>query len=116
MRLPDQKALLSHPHMGFSWEGMVTEDILRGLNARGVSHDAYYYRTGAGAEVDLVLEGTFGLLPIEIKHGQTVTAYELRSLSEFVKERKCSLGLVINNDERPRLYSENLLGVPFPCL
>ena len=84
MRLPDQKALLSHPQMGFSWEGMVTEEIIRGLNARGISHDAYFYRTGAGGEVDLVLEGAFGLLPIEIKHGQTVTAYELRSLSEFV--------------------------------
>jgi len=31
---------------------------------------AYYYdRTKHGAEVDLILEGSFGVLPIEIKFG-----------------------------------------------
>jgi predicted AAA+ superfamily ATPase len=57
--------------MGRSWEGMVIEEIIRGLNCLGTGFD-YYYRTGGGAEVDLILEGDFGLIPVEIKYAQTV--------------------------------------------
>jgi hypothetical protein len=67
----------------------------------------------AGGEVDLVLEGDFGLIPIEIKHNQTVRSHELQALGNFIADFKCPFGLVINNDERPRFYTERILGVPF---
>ena len=107
--------LLAHPVMGRSWEGMVIEEILRGLNALGTSYDYYHYRTGGGAEVDLILDGEFGLLPIEIKYGQKVSLRELRGIRDFIKEHKCQYGIVINNDERVSLYDEKLLGIPFAC-
>jgi predicted AAA+ superfamily ATPase len=116
LRLPDVESLLGHPQVGRSWEGMVTEEILRQLTCQGTGFDYYYYRTAAGAEVDLVLEGDFGLIAVEIKHAQAVSGHELRPLREFVKEYKCRLGLVINNDQTPRLYDENVVGLPFACL
>ncbi len=116
LHLPDTDSLLAHPAMGCSWEGMVIENILRGLNARGTDCDFYYYRTGAGAEVDLVLEGEFGLLPIEIKYGSAIPMRELKGIRDFIRERGCRLGIVINNDDRVRLYEENLVGVPFGAL
>jgi hypothetical protein len=116
LRLPDVQALLGHPQVGRSWEGMATEEILRQLTCQGASFDYYFYRTAAGAEVDLVLEGDFGLIAVEIKHTQAVDGRDLRSLREFVKEHKCRLGLVINNDQRPRLYDEDIVGLPFACL
>ena len=45
--------------MGASWEGMVVEEILRQLGALGAGHEYSYYRTGAGAEVDLSLPFTW---------------------------------------------------------
>ncbi len=116
LRLPDRSALLTHPQIGRSWEGMVIEEIIRQLGCGGVGFEAYYYRTSAGAEVDLVLEGAFGLLPIEIKHTQTVDPRGLRSLRRFVQERGCALGVVVNNDRAPRLYAPDIVGVPFACL
>ena len=117
LRLQSINDVLAHPVMGHSWEGMVIEEIVRGLNSLGLSYDYYHYRTGGGAEVDLVLEGEFGLLPIEIKYGQNVALRELRSIKDFVREHKCRYGLVINNDERVRLYDTNLVGIPFAaCL
>jgi predicted AAA+ superfamily ATPase len=116
LRLPDLDALLSHPAMGRSWESLVIEEIMRGLNGRGIACEASHYRTVAGGEIDLVLEGDFGLLPIEIKHTQTVRIRELQALGNFIAEFKCPFGLVINNDEQPRFYSERILGVPFACL
>ena len=116
LRIPDLDTLLGHSAMGRSWESMVIEELLRGLNGRGISFEASYYRTAAGGEIDLVLEGDFGLLPIEIKHSQTVRVKELQALENFIVDFKCKFGLVINNDERPRFYSERILGIPFSCL
>ncbi|WPD24421.1 MAG: DUF4143 domain-containing protein [Candidatus Electrothrix scaldis] len=107
--------LQAHPMMGHSWEAAVTEEILRGLDALGISYDYSYYRTGAGAEVDLILEGDFGVVPIEIKYSQKVLLRELRGIRDFIKEHDCPYGLVINNDEQVRQYEENLLGIPFAC-
>ena len=116
LRIPDIDALITHPAMGKTWESMVTEEILRGLNSLGVGYDHYYYRTSGGAEVDLVLEADFGLIPIEIKYTQSVSKKHLKGLKDFVKERGCPYGLVINNDERTRWYDEDLVGIPFACL
>jgi hypothetical protein len=113
LHLTQQKDILAHPSLGQSWEAMVIENLLRELSALGVSHEYFYYRTSGGAEVDLVLEGDFGLVPIEIKYGQKVTPQGLRSLGDFVKERSCPYGMVINNDERIRQYDNTIIGIPF---
>ena len=102
--------------MGRSWESVVIEEILRGLSCRGISHDYSYYRTHAGAEVDLVLEGAFGLMPIEIKYTQSVDTRSLRALTEFVEENGCPFGIVINNDESVRKLTDKIIGVPFLAL
>jgi uncharacterized protein len=49
----DQEELLGHPVVGASWEGMLIENILDALPA---TTRATFYRTSAGAEIDLVIE------------------------------------------------------------
>jgi len=44
LRIGSLDALLSHPQMGNSWESVVVEELLRQLNARGISYDYFYYR------------------------------------------------------------------------
>lgn len=57
--------ILGHPIAGASWEGMVIENLLAVAPART---DATFYRTSAGAEVDLVLTFATGLRwAVEIK-------------------------------------------------
>lgn len=72
--------IVAHPQAGAPWEGMVVEEICRQLDQRGVSYDAFHYRAGGGAEVDLVLEGAFGL--------------------------------VLSNEEQPRLIDDGVVGLP----
>jgi uncharacterized protein len=55
--LRDMNELLGHPVAGASWEGMAVETILATM-PHGTQ--AYFYRTSAGAEVDLVLQFTSG--------------------------------------------------------
>jgi predicted AAA+ superfamily ATPase len=116
LHLQGRDDLMAHPRMGASWESMVIETLLRGFAAAGVDCQAFHYRTGGGAEIDLVLEGEFGVLPVEIKHTQHVEPRSLRALRDFVTERGCRYGLVINNDEQPRLLDENLIGIPLAAL
>jgi uncharacterized protein len=116
LRIPDGEALLSHPQMGASWEGMVVEEIIRRLHGLGIGHQYAYYRTGGGAEVDLVLEGSFGRIAVEIKHTSTLGVRDLRGLRDFVVAHKARLGVVVNNDVAPRLYEDRIVGVPFTYL
>ncbi len=51
--ISDLDDLLSHPVLGKSWEGFVIENILSILPG---SVGTYFYRTAAGAEIDLVLK------------------------------------------------------------
>ncbi len=63
--LEDRDALLGHPVAGASWEGFVIENILRVVGHRA---QASFYRTVAGAEMDLVLEWSGGeVWAIEIR-------------------------------------------------
>ena len=116
LHLQNIDMLLTHPQMGASWESMVIENILRELNSLGVHYDYYHYRTGAGAEIDLILEGEFGLLPIEIKYNQRINQRSLRALKDFIEEHNCDYGIVINNNEQARQYDDNIIGIPFACL
>lgn len=59
--------LLSNPVLGKSWEGFAVENILSVLPSRA---ETYFYRTAAGAEVDLVIKmPSSEICAIEIKHG-----------------------------------------------
>ena len=65
--LDDRDAVLGHPVAGGSWEGFVLENLLAVAPERV---KAWFYRTAAGAEVDLVLEMPSGSRwAIEIKRG-----------------------------------------------
>ena len=56
--------LLGHPVNGSSWEGFVIENL---LSVTPPDVDAYFYRTSAGAEIDLILARGSTLWAIEIK-------------------------------------------------
>lgn len=67
----DFNSLSGHPVVGASWEGFVIENLLCDLPFRT---QASFYRTSAGAEVDLVLEfpGKSEIWVIEIKRALSV--------------------------------------------
>lgn len=65
--IPSFNELSGHPIVGTSWEGFVIENI---LSVSPPQTQASFYRTSAGAEIDLVLEiPGAGCWAIEIKRG-----------------------------------------------
>lgn len=65
--IADYNQLSGHPVFGTSWEGFVIENL---LNVAPDRTAASFYRTSAGAEIDLVLQLPGGeIWAIEIKSG-----------------------------------------------
>ena len=68
--IEDPDALAGHPVVGLSWEGFAIENILAVASSFA---QPSFYRTSAGAEIDLVLDGPKGLTAIEIKRSLAPT-------------------------------------------
>lgn len=65
--IENYEALLSSPVLGKSWEGFVIENIHSVLPHRA---ETYFYRTAAGAEIDLVIKlPSSEIWAIEVKYG-----------------------------------------------
>lgn len=65
--IPDHFGLSGHPVVGASWEGFVIENLIAAAPDLAI---ASFYRTSAGAEIDLVLEiPGHGLWAFDIKRG-----------------------------------------------
>ncbi|MES2204217.1 MAG: ATP-binding protein [Pseudomonadota bacterium] len=113
LRIHDLDDLYQHPQVGNLFEAFVIDEIIKGLNAQGiVNYQANYYRTRNDAEVDLVLEGFFGVVPIEIKYGTTVRMNQLVSMKNFIKEHNLPLGVVINQADRFEWITDNIIQIP----
>jgi predicted AAA+ superfamily ATPase len=62
------RQLQGHPAAGASWEGFVIEQVVATLPA---GWPIGFYRTAAGAELDLVVEGPAGPIGVEVKFSAT---------------------------------------------
>ncbi len=102
-----------YPFVGASFESFVTEELIKGLQAALMTQfQCHYYRTKNGVEVDIVLTGDFGVLPVEIKYGSTVRLKQVQSLIKFVKENSLPLGIVINNSDQVEMISDKIIQIP----
>ena len=111
------EALEFYPKLGNVFESFVVEELIRGVQAvaaRNLNH--YHFRTKAGGEIDLILEGSFGLLPVEIKYQSNTTKKQLSSMINFIELHQLPYGLVVNNCESPAMITENIMQIPIACL
>lgn len=99
----DDEVLTGHPVVGVSWEGFVIENLLSCAPPRT---EAYFYRTSAGAELDLILEFRSGeKWAIKIKRGLSPTLSRgFYSALEDVKPVKSFV--VYGGDDRYRLNAK----------
>ena len=108
-----REKLIRSPNVGQNFESFIIEEIIKGVHCTDATNwQYYYYRTKHGAEVDLILEGSFGLLPIEIKFGVVTQSRQLRSLKKFLVDNSLPLGIVINNSTEVKALSENIVQIP----
>ncbi len=109
----DREQLIRSPHVGQNFESFIIEEIIKGVQCTNATNwNYYYYRTKHGAEVDLILEGSFGVLPIEIKFGVSTQSRQITSLQKFLTDNSLPLGLVINNSTEVKALASNIIQIP----
>ncbi|MFN2365156.1 MAG: ATP-binding protein [Desulfurivibrionaceae bacterium] len=113
LKITDLDRLLLHPVAGFSFESFVSEEIIRGLQSTMATRLEFsYYRTIDKSEVDLIVEGSFGTVPVEMKLNATVKRRDLRSLENFLADTGSAYGIMINRGKRPELLADNIVQIP----
>ena len=105
------------PTLGRYFESFIVEEIIRGVQAtKAVNVQFYHLRTKAGGEIDLIIEGSFGLIPIEIKYGSSTSKGKLKFLQSFIELHNLPFGIVINNSDRIELITDKIIQIPAGAL
>ena len=113
LKINDLDSLLIHPVAGFSFESFVIEEIIRGLQATMATQLEFnYYRTIDKAEIDFVIDGSFGPIPIEIKLNSIVNRTALRGLKNFLTDTKATYAILINRGKRIELLTDKIIQIP----
>jgi len=111
--ITQRKQLPNYPHVGAAFEAFISEEIIKGIQAtENVNWSYHYFRTRNGAEIDLILDGPFGTLPIEIKFGSAIKQRQIQTLQNFVYKNNLPLGIVINNSDDVQLIANHILQLP----
>jgi hypothetical protein len=111
--ISQREQLMNYPNVGAAFEAYISEEIIKGIQATEiVNWNHYYFRTRNGAEIDMILEGPFGTLPIEIKFGSMIKQRQIQTLKSFVYNNNLPLGIVINNSDDVQLVTDRILQLP----
>jgi uncharacterized protein len=78
----DELSLLRHPAVGASWEGWVIEEVIQ---AAGGEYTPYFWRTSAGAELDLLLVSGARRIGVDVKRADAprITASMRAALADL---------------------------------
>ena len=71
LRIRSPEDLRLHGSRGGVFESFVVAEIIKDFLNRGQEPDLFFWRDSAGHEIDTVIEGPSGAVPVEVKSGQT---------------------------------------------
>lgn len=110
--IPDRDALLGHPVVGASWEGFVVENLLR-VAPEGVL--GFFYRTHAGAEIDLLPLFPGGTLwAVEVK--RSTAPKPSRGFHQALADLDPQAAFVVYPGEEAFPLAPGILATPLPQL
>ena len=92
--------LESHPVRGASWETFVIEDVLRREQLFHPGSGAFFWRTGTGAEADLIIERGNRRVAIEIKTARGDHPRIVRALESVLDDVDADQGWIIDEGRR----------------
>lgn len=115
-RIPTAEALLGHPMLGAFFESFCVNLIFKLLSGLSFEVNAYHWRAGSGAKVDLILEKDRTLYPIEFKcksHIQRHDTRGLRAFREAYPDKNIATGIIVHTGDRPYWIDEHALALPW---
>ena len=86
LNISSENDLSNHPSRGASWEGFVIEDLLRRERVAHPGSQPWFWRTAAGAEIDLLLDRGGTRVAVEVKSGRGADSRAVRMLREALPD------------------------------
>jgi predicted AAA+ superfamily ATPase len=74
-----------NPSKGAIFENMVINEFVKNRTNIGADINLYYWRDKTGHEIDLIIDNSTDILPIEIKSGKTVNSEFFKNLIYWMK-------------------------------
>ena len=105
--------LTTWPKRGASFEGLVIEELAALAVRQLVRPELFFWRTHAGAEVDLLIVEGRRILPIEIKFGGAVDRYAIAGLRQCMKDLGLRRGWVVSTARERRRLSSGIEIIPW---
>ena len=99
---------------GAAYETWVFAELMKWKQLQPIEPELFFYRTAAGLEVDFLLAGEPGIIPIEAKSSERVTGSDGRSIETFMAEHSqvAHVGLVIYPGKEIVELRKNVWGIP----
>lgn len=111
--IENKEQLSLHPFRGALFENMVVLEFLKNRFNHGKTNNLFFWRDNVGTEIDLLIENTKGLVPIEIKSGQTITDAYFKSLTTWCKISGINTGYVIYAGNQTQKRSNGITVLPY---
>jgi predicted AAA+ superfamily ATPase len=109
LNLPSQESLESHPKVGASWEGYVTDQIVRHIGAD--EEECFFWSTHAGAELDLLVVRGSEKRGYEIK--RTTSPKQTASMRSSIDTLRLSSLDIIHAGDHTFALSDRVRAVSF---
>lgn len=105
--------LVSWPKRGHSFEGLVIEEVIALAQNRLSRPEAFFWRTQAGAEVDLLIVEGRNILPIEIRLGASIDPRSLAGLRQCMSDLGLRRAWVVTSGQERRRLAPGIELVPW---
>lgn len=116
--LRDPEHAASGPMAGAIFETAVLAEIVKTLVHRAQEPQVYFWRTAAGAEVDIVLESAGRLIPVEVKLTATPRPAMADSVKKFRQDfgERAQAGYVVHTGDARLPLAPEVTALPFADL
>jgi predicted AAA+ superfamily ATPase len=111
--LRSPRDLESWPRRGSSFEGLVIEQLIASAGSQIVRPEFFFWRTQAGAEVDLLIVTGRRVLPVEIKLGAAVGPRDVAGITQCMKDLNLKRGIIVSRTPERRRLSRTIEIVPW---
>lgn len=120
-RITSKDKLLNCGRFGNILENWFITELIKQKSLLSLPPDFYFFRTGSGIEIDLIVDFTGKLIPIEIKSAAKVDFAFAKNISCFIESHKNSkvnvpFGLVIYLGDEIIHLTENIVALPISSI
>jgi uncharacterized protein len=113
------KALAGHPLFGALFETAMVNELRKQAAQLGGNTGWFHWRSGGGAEVDLLMERDGRLYPFEVKLTANPTrrmASGIQAFRQAYPQLHIAPGAILCAVDKPRWVAEDVLAIPWNLL